>query len=151
MGILSQESLLRLMSIANGLKDAKDVKDVLHLKSSLNDDLYYEIQKIKTDLFIFVCSSRKGPEEERLFCCYINGDIIYDGFWLYELEESLPLLYNRLVKVYHKIKIANNQLDIKLEYIDLVEINELNNQFLRSGLIDKQLLQKHFKSTRFRY
>lgn len=143
---------MRLISVSNSLKDDSDTKDVLFMKSSLNDTLYYEIRKIKTDAFIFVCNASEDKQNaERLFCCYINGDIIYDGFWLYELEESLPLTYNRLIKVYHKQKIANNQLDIKLEYIDPVEINELNNQFLRAGLLDRQTIQKHFKSIRFRY
>lgn len=152
--ILTQESLMRLISLSNEMKSDKQERDVLYMRSSLNDSLFYEIRKINTDVFIFLVRHvRKDVgEPDRMFCCYINGDIIYDGFWMYELEESLPLMYNRMVKVYHRNKIANNGYDgIQLEYINPIEIGELNNSFLRSGMFSFDTLKKYFNNIRFRY
>ena len=151
--IMAQESLMRLISLSNDLKGDEDERDILYLRSSMDESLFYEIRKRNTDLYIFVCKKKRKNVNipERLFCCYVNGDIIYDGFWLYELETSLPLMYNRLVKVYHTTKIANNEYDYQLEYIDPIAINELNNQFLRSGMFSVDTLKRYFNSIRFRY
>ena len=152
--ILKQESLMRLISMSNSMKGKDDEKDVIYLRSSLDDNLFYEIRKKQTDLYMFVCTRIRENVNipKRLFCCYVNGDIIYDGFWLFELEESLPLMYNRLVKAYHKTKIANNEYeDLQLEYIDPIEINELNNRFLRARMFSRDQLKKYFNLVRFRY
>lgn len=151
--ILKQEALMRLVSMSNEMKSENDEKDVIYLRSSLDDNLFYEIRKKQTDAYIFVCTKVRENVNipKRLFCCYVNGDIIYDGFWLFELEESLPLMYNRLVKAYHKSKIANNAYDFQLEYIDPIEINELNNKFLRSRMFSVDQLKRYFNLVRFRY
>lgn len=149
---LNMETLNRIISITNEMKD-KEERDVIVLRSAILNSIFYEIRKINTDIFIFVCELETGSEgdPERQFLAYANGDVLYDGFWFKELEEAIPLTYQRLARAYHVKRCADTGYDFKVSNVPDLYVRAINNRYLSARAYTQETVLEFYNTERFKF
>lgn len=151
MTCLNMETVNRIINITNEMKEEEE-RNVIVLRSAILADVYYELRKINTDIFIFVCKKvDKDKDPERQFLAYANGDVLYDGFWFKELEEAIPLTYQRLARAYHTKRCADSGYEFEIAAVPDLKIREINNRYIAARAYTQESVLEFYRTERFKF